>query len=88
MEMVIEIFVDLVPMTLVIVIGVSLLGFLNRRMARKSAELAGEGTFRRQMTLTFSALVFIVAVMNPNAGPRASVCRWANGSRRCSARAR
>jgi small conductance mechanosensitive channel len=63
MENVIEIALDLLPMTLVIIVGTSLLGVLNRHMARKSAELAGEGTFRRQMTLTFFALFFIVAVI-------------------------
>jgi len=36
---------------------------LNRRLVRKSKELAGEGTFRRQMVLTFLALFFIVAVI-------------------------
>jgi small-conductance mechanosensitive channel len=63
MEKLIEIVLNLLPMTVVIVIGVSLLGFLNRRLARKSKELAGEGTFRRQMVLTFLALFFIVAVI-------------------------
>jgi small-conductance mechanosensitive channel len=63
MEMLLEIVLDLLPMTLVIIIGTSLLGFLNRRMARMSAELAGEGTFRRQMTLTFFVLFFVVAVI-------------------------
>jgi small-conductance mechanosensitive channel len=63
MEKLIEIILDLLPMTVVIVIGVGLLGLLNRRLVRKSKELAGEGTFRRQMVLTFLALFFIVAVI-------------------------
>jgi small-conductance mechanosensitive channel len=63
MEKLIEIVLDLLPMTVVIVIGTSLLGFLNRRMTRKSVELAGQGTFRRQMSLTFFALFFVVAVI-------------------------
>jgi small-conductance mechanosensitive channel len=63
MEKLIEIVLELLPMTVVIIIGVSALGFLNRRMDRKSLELAGEGTFRRQMVLTLLALVFVVAVI-------------------------
>jgi small-conductance mechanosensitive channel len=63
MEKLIGIVLNLLPMTVVIVIGSALLGFLNRRLARKSKELAGEGTFRRQMVLTFLALFFIVAVI-------------------------
>jgi small-conductance mechanosensitive channel len=63
MEKLIEIVLDLLPMSVVIVIGVGLLGFLNRRLIRKSKELAGEGTFRRQMSLTFLALFFVVAVI-------------------------
>jgi small conductance mechanosensitive channel len=63
MEKLIEIVLDLLPMTVVIVVGFSLLGFLNRRLVRKSKELAGEGTFRRQIVLTFLALFFIVAVI-------------------------
>ena len=63
MEKLIEVVLNLLPMTVVIVIGGGLLGFLNRRLARKSKELAGEGTFRRQMVLTFLALFFVVAVI-------------------------
>jgi small-conductance mechanosensitive channel len=63
MEKLIEIVLDLLPMAVVIVIGGGLLGFLNRRHALKSKELAGEGTFRRQMVLTFLALFFVVAVI-------------------------
>ena len=63
MEKLIEIVLALLPMTMVIFIGFSLLGFLNRRLVRKSKELAGEGTFRRQMVLTFLALFFVVAVI-------------------------
>jgi small conductance mechanosensitive channel len=63
MEKLFEIILNLLPMTVVIVIGVSVLGILNRRMDRKSLEMAGEGTFRRQMVLTFLALVFIVAII-------------------------
>jgi small-conductance mechanosensitive channel/uncharacterized small protein (DUF1192 family) len=63
MEKLIQVGLNILPMTVVIVIGVSLLGFLNRRLARKSKELAGDGTFRRQMVLTFLALFFIVAVI-------------------------
>ena len=63
MEKLIEIVLSLLPMTVVIVIGFSMLGFLNRRLVRKSKELAGEGTFRRQMVLTFLSLFFIVAIM-------------------------
>jgi len=63
MEKLIEIVLSLLPMTVVIVVGFSVLGFLNRRLVRKSKELAGEGTFRRQMVLTFLALFFIVAVI-------------------------
>ena len=63
MEKLIEIVLALLPMTVVIVVGFGLLGFLNRRLDRKSKELAGEGTFRRQMVLTFLALFFVVAVI-------------------------
>ena len=63
MEKLIEIVLNLLPMTVVIVIGIGVLGFLNRRMDRKSVELAGEGTFRRQMVLTLLALLFVVAVI-------------------------
>lgn len=63
MEKLVEIVLDLLPMVVVIIIGISALGFLNRRMDRKSIELAGEGTFRRQMVLTLLALFFIVAVI-------------------------
>ena len=63
MEKLIEITLALLPMTVVILVGFSLLGFLNRRLVRKSKELAGDGTFRRQMVLTFLALFFIVAVI-------------------------
>jgi small-conductance mechanosensitive channel len=63
MEKLITIVLDLLPMTVVIVVGFSLLGFLNRRLVQKSKELAGEGTFRRQIVLTFLALFFVVAVI-------------------------
>ena len=63
MEKLIEAVLNLLPMTVVIVVGFSVLGFLNRRLVRKSKELAGEGTFRRQMVLTFLSLFFIVAIM-------------------------
>ena len=63
MEKLIEIVLALLPMTIVIIFGFSFLGFLNRRLVRKSKEMAGEGTFRRQMVLTFLALFFIVAVI-------------------------
>ena len=63
MEQLIKIVLDLLPMAVVIVIGVGVLGFLNRRMDQKSIELAGEGTFRRQMVLTLLALFFVVAVI-------------------------
>jgi len=56
MEKLIEIVLALLPMTVVIVVGFGLLGFLNRRLVRKSKELAGEGTFQRQIVLTFLAL--------------------------------
>ena len=63
MEKLIEVVLNLLPMTVVIVVGFSVLGFLNRSLVRKSKELAGEGTFRRQMVLTFLSLFFIVAIM-------------------------
>jgi small-conductance mechanosensitive channel len=63
MEKLIEVVLNLLPMMVVIVVGFSVLGFLNRRLVRKSKELAGEGTFRRQMVLTFLSLFFIVAIM-------------------------
>lgn len=63
MEKLIGLVLNLLPMVVVMVIGFSLLGFLNRRLVRKSKELAGEGTFRRQMVLTFLSLFFIVAIM-------------------------
>ncbi len=63
MEKLFEIVLNLMPMTVVIIIGVSVLGILNRRMDRKSLEMAGEGTFRRQMVLTFLALVFVVVII-------------------------
>jgi len=63
MQKLIEVVVGLLPMAVVIVVGFSVLGFLNRRLVRKSKELAGEGTFRRQMVLTFLSLFFIVAIM-------------------------
>jgi small conductance mechanosensitive channel len=63
MEKLAEIVVNLLPMTAAIVIGVGVLGILNRRMDRKSIDMAGEGTFRRQMVITFLALFFIIAVL-------------------------
>ena len=63
MEKLFEIVFSLAPMTVVIVIGVAVLGILNRRMEKKSREMVGEGTFRRQMVLTFLALVFVVAII-------------------------
>jgi len=63
MEKLIEVVLNLLPMAVVIVVGFSVLGLLNRRLVRKSKELAGEGTFRRQMVLTFLSLFFIVAIM-------------------------
>ncbi len=63
MEKLIEIILSLLPMTIVIVIGFTVIGFLNRRLDQKSIELAGEGTFRRQMILTFLALFFVIAVV-------------------------
>jgi small-conductance mechanosensitive channel len=63
MEKLVEFIIDLVPMTVAIVVGLGVIGFLNRRMAQKSKELAGAGTFRRQMVLTFFALFFIVTVI-------------------------
>ncbi len=63
MEKLIEVVLNLLPMTVVIVVGVGVLGFLNRRMVRKSKEMAGEGTFQRQMVLTFLAVFFVVAII-------------------------
>jgi small-conductance mechanosensitive channel len=63
METLTQTILDLVPMTVVIAIGAGFIAFLNRRMTVKSKELAGEGTFRRQMVLTFLALFFIIAVL-------------------------
>jgi small-conductance mechanosensitive channel len=63
MQNLVAVIVDLVPMAVVIFIGIAVLGFLNRRMARKSKELAGQGTFSRQVMLTLLALFFIVAVI-------------------------
>jgi small-conductance mechanosensitive channel len=63
MEKLIEVVLSLLPMTVVIVVGFGLLGFLNHRLVRKSKELAGEGTFQRQIVLTFLALFFVVAII-------------------------
>ena len=63
MEKLLEVVLDLLPMIVVLAIGFGVLGSLNSRLIRKSKELAGEGTFRRQMVLTFLALFFIVAVI-------------------------
>jgi small-conductance mechanosensitive channel len=63
MQNLVAVIVDLVPMAVVIFIGIAVLGFLNRRMARKSKELAGQGTFSRQVMLTLLVLFFIVAVI-------------------------
>lgn len=63
MEMLTGVVLNLLPMTLVIVIGIGVLGFLNRRMDQKSLEMAGAGTFRRQIFLTFLALFFVVAII-------------------------
>ncbi len=63
MEMLAGVVLNLLPMTLVIVIGIGVLGFLNRRMDQKSLEMAGAGTFRRQIVLTFLALFFVVALI-------------------------
>lgn len=63
MEKLIQIILNLVPMTVVIAIGVGLMVLLNRRMVAKSKELGGEGTFRRQMILTFLGLFFVVAIL-------------------------
>ena len=63
MEKLIEVVLSLLPMTVVIVVGFGLLGFLNRRLVRKSKELAGEGTFQRQIVLTFLALFFVVTII-------------------------
>jgi small-conductance mechanosensitive channel len=63
MEKLTEIVLDLMPMTVVIAIGAAIIALLNRRMTAKSKVLAGEGTFRRQMLLTFLALFFVVAIL-------------------------
>jgi small-conductance mechanosensitive channel len=63
MEKLTEIILDLMPMTVVIAIGAGVIAFLNRRMTVKARELAGEGTFRRQMVLTFFAMFFVVAIL-------------------------
>ena len=63
MEKLVEIVLNLLPMTATILIGVGVLGILNRRMERKSIEMAGEGTFGRQMVVTFFALFFVIAVL-------------------------
>ena len=63
MQKLIEIGLSLLPMVTVMAIGFGVLGFLNQRIASKSRELAGEGTFRRQMVITFFALFFIVALI-------------------------
>jgi small-conductance mechanosensitive channel len=63
MEKLTEIVLDFVPMTVVIVFGAAVLAALNRWMDRRSLEMAGEGTFRRQMAITFLALFFVVAIL-------------------------
>jgi small-conductance mechanosensitive channel len=63
MEKLVEIVLSLLPMAVVIVVGAGVLGFLNRRMAKRSREVAGDGTFRRQVVLTLLALFFVVAVI-------------------------
>lgn len=63
MEKLTQIILDLMPMTAVIAIGAGFIAFLNRRMTVKSKELAGQGTFRRQMALTFLAMFFVVAIL-------------------------
>ncbi len=63
MDKVIEIVRSLIPMTIVIIVGVSAMSILNRRIIKKSAEMAEEGTFRRQMAMTFMSLIFVVAIL-------------------------
>lgn len=53
----------IVPMGVVIVVGGVGLWLLNRRMLRLAKELAGEGTFRRQLVLSILGVVFLVTLI-------------------------
>lgn len=53
----------MLPLTAVLLVGGGTLWFMNRTMVRKAAEISGEGTFRRQLILSFLAGIFLVAVI-------------------------
>ncbi len=53
----------IVPMAVVILVGGGGLFWLNRRMVRRAKELAGEGTFRRQLVLSILGIVFLVTLI-------------------------
>ena len=53
----------LVPMAVVLLIGGGGLWFFNRRMTRKASELAGQGTFQRQLWLSVLGVVFLVVII-------------------------
>jgi small-conductance mechanosensitive channel len=63
MQNLIDVALGLLPMIVVIALGAGALTLLSRRMVRKSKELAGQGTFNRQVTLIFFALFFVIAII-------------------------
>ena len=54
---------ELLPLAAVVLLGGGVLFFLNRRMARKAAEIPGEGTFSRQLVLSILGIIFLVSVI-------------------------
>ncbi len=54
---------ELLPVTAVLLLGGATLVLLDRRMARKAAEIPGDGTFRRQLVLAVLSVVFLIAVI-------------------------
>jgi small-conductance mechanosensitive channel len=55
--------VDALPFASVLVVGGVALWLVNRWLAKRAAKLAGEGEFRRQLTMSLLALVFLVALV-------------------------
>jgi len=62
-EMLIKAVVDLLPMSLVVVVGGGGIWLLNRIMTRRSAAVAGKDTFRRQLVLAVLGTLLLLAII-------------------------
>ncbi len=58
-----QLVIDGAPFAAVLILGGIALWLVNRWLVRRAAKLAGEGEFRRQLTMSLLAVVFLVALV-------------------------